>query len=266
MYKSIFILFAAILMLTLSSCYERQEGCTDINAVNFNPVADDPCCCNYPALTLQLQHRYGADSIRFFADSTYFLDSGTPFKLLTFEFMAEELILTGENGEQIRVEEEITFEGNSIENCPCIDDVFPVNLTALNTSPGTISRPGAIQSLRFNSGLSEKWSEVAPADYPTGHPLALETRYSFEEEKYRHLRATLVFPETTDTFRIRTSNLISELTFEGPFEIFKAQNTTLTLRIDYRELLGKIDEVIFDPQLTEEMIKENLKDALKLFQ
>ncbi|TVQ49875.1 MAG: hypothetical protein EA362_03680 [Saprospirales bacterium] len=266
MHRSIVLLFTAFLLLALNSCYERQEACTDINAVNFNPLADDPCCCNYPALTLQLQHRYGADSIRFFADSTYLLDSGTPFKVLSFEFLADELILIRENGEQIRVEEEIAFVNNSIENCPCIDDVFSVNLTALNTSPGTFSKPGAIQSIKFSSGLSEKWSEVAPADYPSGHPLALETRYDFEAEKYRHFLATVVFPETADTFRIRTSNLRSELIFEGPFELFKAQNTTLTLRIDYQKLLGRLDEVISDPLLTEELIRENLKDALKLFQ
>jgi len=266
MYRLPIIFILSISLFTLPSCYERQEGCIDLNAVNFNPIADDACCCNYPTLSFQLQHRYGADSIRFFADSTYFLNSGVPFKVLSLELLADELFLIDGEGNIVRVEEKIEFEDNKGESCPCIDDVFLINPRNLSTSPGTISKPGTYESIRFSSGLSGKWSGTMPSDYPSGHPLVVESRYDVENEKYHYLQTTLVFPDTGDTVRLNSTTFRQQLDFEGPFEFTRAQNTTLRLLIDYQIWFNGIENVISDPQLMEQLLSQNFINALNLSQ
>ena len=41
-------------VLSLTACFEPQEGCTDIAATNFDASADENCtdCCTYPKLQL----------------------------------------------------------------------------------------------------------------------------------------------------------------------------------------------------------------------
>jgi len=41
---------ASIVLFTLTSC-SKETGCTDPNAENFNPNADNDCCCYYTAVT-----------------------------------------------------------------------------------------------------------------------------------------------------------------------------------------------------------------------
>lgn len=260
------ILLLILSTVLFSSCYERIEGCLDMNAVNFNPLADDPCCCNYPSLNFQLQHRFGADSIRFFQDSAYLLESGISFKILSLELMADKLELTDIAGGKVEVEERIDFPDGKVMNCPCVDDVFAINLNSLNTSPGTVSQSGSYSSISLYTGLAETWSDALPSDFPQAHPLINEVRFDEERSLFHHLRATIVFPEVGDTIVFRSSNLREQIVFAGPFELKRGQNTTFRLMIDYQKWFKGLEELVSEPHLLEALLKENLASAFSVSQ
>lgn len=60
---------AAVLTLVLYSCAEKQEGCLDVYATNFEFEADKVCedCCTYPVFELEVSHYW--DSLESFSYS-----------------------------------------------------------------------------------------------------------------------------------------------------------------------------------------------------
>ncbi|TVR84594.1 MAG: hypothetical protein EA409_00595 [Saprospirales bacterium] len=252
-------------MLLFNSCYQRIEGCTDINAVNFNAMADDKCCCNYPSVNFQLQHRFGADSVRFFLDSTYLNPSGVPFKVLSLEMLASSFFLEKEDGIQIKVTEEIDFSGVSGLNCPCTDDFFLIRPTDLNTTPGTVSVSGEYSSLSFSPGIPADFSVLTPIDFPEGHLLNSENRYDTLSGSYYSFRSVIVIGESPgDTLAVNILDWPGRIELDGPIILPTGQNVNLRLRIDYKKWFGNIDSSVSDPSAIRENLMQNLKEAFTL--
>lgn len=261
--------FSGLLMLMvlciigLQSCYERIDGCTEFNAINFNVQADDNCCCQYPLFNFQLQHRFGADSVRFVLDSVYGLDNGIAFKLTQFEMLGNSFFLDEEDGGQIEVEDEIDFEGDRGSNCPCKDDVFIINPASFSTSPGSIAKPGPYEAFGFSSGLRSEFDGLQPPDFPASHPLNSASRFDTLDGQFYQLRATFVFPEINDTLFVNTTQFEMDFFFENPIEIPRGENSTHLLRINYKNWLEGLDFLPIPQSQLETILFNNAKDAIE---
>ena len=102
----------------LSSCYEPQEGCLDIDATNYSISADDPCatCCTYPTLTLAFNHLVESTedtvSLRY---GVFYPNEGTAittdsFMLDRARFFISNVLLVQEDSTTVDVEEELELE------------------------------------------------------------------------------------------------------------------------------------------------------------
>ena len=47
-------LLLILLSLVIGGCYSDIEDCLDPTATNFNPEADEDCCCKYPQIKTPL--------------------------------------------------------------------------------------------------------------------------------------------------------------------------------------------------------------------
>ena len=47
------------------SCYQKKDGCLDPLATNFDPSADNTCCCNYPKIQILVSLNWGSDVFRY---------------------------------------------------------------------------------------------------------------------------------------------------------------------------------------------------------
>ena len=79
-------LLLGISLLLFSGCYEKQEGCLDAFAENFDFEADsdccegtdsDECCCMYPDLSLTVQHQVGEENM--VLGNVYLNDRNQPY-------------------------------------------------------------------------------------------------------------------------------------------------------------------------------------------
>lgn len=260
------LLFLALaLSMVLNSCYQRVEGCTDTNAVNFNAMADDDCCCNYPSVNFQLQHRFGADSVRFFLDSLYWSTSGIPLRVLSLEFLGGSFILEKEDGTEVRVTEKIDFPGLSGLNCPCTDDYFVIRPTDLNASPGTVAVPGEYSALSFSPGPANELSGLSPEDFPEGHLLSSENRFDADAGEYFSFRSLMVIGHSPgDTLEVNISDWPVTIALEGPITLPPAQNVNLRLRIDYKKWFGDFENPDGNPSIIRENLQQNIVEAFSL--
>nr|MBS0037366.1 hypothetical protein [Saprospiraceae bacterium] len=263
--RPFFFLLFIVFALGLHSCYERLDACTDVNAANFNPTADDHCCCTYPLLRFQLEHRFGEDSIRFLLDSLYVLESGLSFRLLSLDLLAGKFYLFNETGDSVFVENLLDFDGDLGVNCPCRDDVFVLNPASFSASPGEIASPGEYNGLGFSTGVGSEWDGFEPADFPANHPLAGVERYDTLSQRYFDLRASFVFPQMgSDTLRLRSTHFEEEVSFFTAFNLPRGENKDLRLRIDYKRWFEGLDSAIPDPTQMREVLKSNFQSALLL--
>lgn len=252
-------------MSLFSSCYEREEGCTDFNAVNFNASADDHCCCNYPEFSFQLQHRFGPDDERFFTDSVYTLDNGLEVNILFLELLGSNFFLEKENGERQMVENTLEFPSVDGISCPCIDDLFIIDPNSFNTSPGEISRPGNYIGLGFSFGTLEAWQVLTPDDFEDIYPLSEEERYDAEAMDFFSLRAVVAFPNaTSEPIEISIPSWRSSIFFEETLHLQTAENFSAILRINYKTWLGGLNAGNVSEETLVDVLTTNLEDALDL--
>ena len=256
---------ALLLLLSFSSCYERVEGCTDFNAVNFNAMADDPCCCMYPEFRFQFQHRFGPDSVRFFADSVYQMGNGITLNILFLELVAGEFFLQTDDGMRVEVVDEIDFPNSDDVSCPCKDDLFILNPTSFNAVPGQIAQPGTYSGFGFSTGVPEDWMALEPGDFPDGHPLSQENRYDVDEMRFIGLRADITFPnQLQDTLEVRILNLNEPLFFDEIIEMETGQPFSIVLRVNYKTLLQGLEPGNINQTELSRILTENLGEAIEV--
>jgi len=83
----------SLIILILASCYEKQEGCLDFRARNYDFGADEPCseCCTYPSMKLSVAHEWGDTSLM--TDSVYFTLSNQAIKIVSAQFYVNKVSL-----------------------------------------------------------------------------------------------------------------------------------------------------------------------------
>ncbi len=107
-----------LIIVILSSCYESIEDCLDVDAVNYNVLADDACedCCELPELTLQFSFLNGDKSLSIDLGDSIKLSEGKYILLEDFYFFLSNIQLLSANGEPLDFEDDIRiFEGEELQ-------------------------------------------------------------------------------------------------------------------------------------------------------
>lgn len=262
-----------IIALTANSCYEPQQGCLDVRAVNYYTGADENCCCRYPKLILTSDQVY--DTLLFRLDSLYPADNGDLFRIKNIVFYISDVEL-GKAAGTVRTSDTLQFRlFNTAQNDTTRqwlrDDATLIRRSPLDNQVATFSEDGDFDRIRFRVGLSEETNRVIPALAPSSHPLYTQRENLHNGSGYVFLRAVIVRNSdpalTPDTLDLTASD-IPELFIEsqGNFYHEQGRDFRLVLRADWARLFDGIDLSDYDIPRWKIRMASNLNDVFSVSQ
>jgi hypothetical protein len=268
-------LFIAGLFIALivTSCYEPQQGCLDVRAVNYYAGADENCCCRFPKLILSSDQVY--DTLLFRLDSLYPSENGELFRIKNIMFYLSEVEL-GKSGETVRTSDSLQFRlFNTAQNDTVRqwlrDDATLVRRSPLDNLVATFSDDGDFDRIRFRIGLSADANRVIPALAPSSHPLYTQKEGLHNNNGYVFLRAVIVRnsdpdlqPDTLDLTAADIPDMFVES--QGSFYHEQGRDFRLVLHADWARLFDGIDLSDYDIPRWKSVMAANLKDVFSVSQ
>lgn len=245
-----------IMVLFLAACKDPVEGCLDVEAVNYDVSADDPCpdCCTYPNLSLAISHRY-QDSILFSYDSTYHIGGtnfDTRFEKVAF-YLSDFRLVNIDNTDSLEVVETIELDLIGGGTSTFKDDYTFISRSnsSFEYEVGEIRSSGSFSTLRFTVGIA---GDAANGDALSitneEHPLALGTDSLWTASNGYIFHQIIVVPDTlnppVDSVEIINISGQNNLAFvELPYELDIALgfDVTIPLKIDYEKWFSGINFV-----------------------
>ncbi len=175
----------AFLLLGALGCAVREEGCLDVQAVNFSLEAEKACssCCQFPQIRLDLLHKYTVnDSLLNLTLNTgaYPDGAGNMIRFKDIRFYLSELQLLTEDGAAISVREKLLLRkwvsGSDSLKVEVEDNFALATPASLSRRVlGTFTMGGKIDRIRLTLGIGPNIRDADPASAPSSHPLSPQT-------------------------------------------------------------------------------------------
>lgn len=240
------LLLSLLLPLLLISCYEDNIACLDLDATNYDILADEACpdCCTYPTFSIDVDH--------FWADSTLALTdtlpdgAGNDFRLIRFRVYLTDVVL--EAGTEVLPVPANVITVGVLNGTDTVETELNANLALVQssvTSSYTIGvlRTGeeALTRVQARLGMSSDFPAVYPPAAPATSPLSTqEGLLNFNDGAgYLTASAEYILTATDDTVRVdvRGDRLI-DLDFAVPVAPLRGVNLTVEMEADYEQVFG----------------------------
>lgn len=272
------LIFTTMAFLTIG-CYEPEEGCLDIDAVNYNVAADDPCasCCTFPSLTFSMQHvvRSEADTVTAQYGVFYPLEStavtSDSFMLDRLRFFISNVNLIKEDGTIVDVEETLDLEFADGTGQTVVDN-FAKGTPEPSSSRtiGTIKTEGIFTQIQLTIGLEEfLLGKEIVSTLASSHPLNTtndtinyEAGIGIIPLRMIVRQDTLLASDSLD-LQIFTPESIT-LTLEEPLVVERGFDMRLTMKTDYRNWFREVDLANDTKEVIEQKISANLTNVLEV--
>lgn len=261
------------LVLSVSNCKEKIEGCPDIEAENYSFSADKPCsddCCEYPSMTFEVAFRWRDTPLTYNQPLQITFD--TLIKITKTKLYISDIRLTNDT-ETFRVFDQITLSANDGSGAEAFVDDFALlsrDITSFNYEIGEIRGSGSFDSLRFFVGLNESVNQIDPMSTPENHPLAIESDSLWSEEGKYIFNKLVLIPMSDSTVKRRIYEVSGDdkaevvLPFKIDLEI--GNNITVPLVIDYYKWLQNINFTAGSSQVDSSLVvKKIVKNTPQAF-
>ncbi len=274
------LLYVAVMALLFSACYERVEGCLDLQATNFELSADRPCedCCTYPTWKLSPQHRVvPADnpdtSLAFSYDAAYAVAPNLQdsFRFQQIFFYLYDFSLKGANG-TLEVSDEFSwYDAAGVQHAGKDDYLLVDAGTSVRMVIGTLRDYGVFDSLVFWVGLPPEIQQADIARMPAGHPLQFRADSLNWEEGIGYIPFRLALYRDASQLQdsvvlrifepVRVSLSANDMM---PIEIEQGQEAVIELTINYLAWLQGADVQQEDIPTLQMHIRQRLVEAFSL--
>lgn len=248
----LFVLFAII--LTVTSCYERQIGCLDTLAANYDVTADNDCdvCCKYPELQMIITEMYGDST--FNPTDTFYNQLGQGYMIREFRCYVSEFHLFQDH-ETWTIREFVKINAPQQERP---DDIKIWKSRDKQTTIGTIRAYGSYDSLQFTFGLDLNTLDLEYLDLPPNHVLQknLQIKDKNGDTAGFNLRYSRI--ETPDSIVTLALPVHVSHRFVSKDSIqtsLKGQPIKFNITADYKSLLNNVDLTLSETELTDEIEK-----------
>ncbi len=271
-----FGLFFLSLLFLFSACYEREEGCLDLQATNFDLSADRPCadCCTYPSLLLSPLHRVvPADqpdtSLNFSYDTAYAVEPHLQdsFRFQSVFFYLYNFCLKGPEA-RLEVPDELSWYDAEGERHVSKDDFVLVEAgSSSRLVLGSLRDYGLFDSLIFWVGLPPEIQAADVARMPSGHPLQIRADSLNWDEGTGYIPFRLAIYRDADqvsdstVLRIFEPVRIGLSANEAPFEVLQGSDAVLELHINYLAWFQGADVRNDSPDALEARLQSQLSAA-----
>lgn len=227
------ILITALAFITVFSSGCKKEGCTDPDALNYNPEATKDCCCEYPSngqLAFSISEKVGNDN---FALNQTFDIGGVPVAFSHTAIYLSNFTLLADTGEVLIPDSYVLYQA--------ADDTFSFPEVPV----------GEYQGIKFYVGIDSTTNHANPATYEQTHPLSpkVPNMHWSWNTGYIFLR----FDGEVDTsqpsdnildeglaFHIGSDPFLTEIEFSKNFTIEDGAKRELQMELDYAQFFDNI--------------------------
>jgi hypothetical protein len=244
------LLLSSLLPFLFFSCYEDNIACLDVDAANYDILADQACpdCCEFPTFSMDVD-RIWADSA-FRTTDVYPDGAGNQIRVLDFRVYLTELELVAQGQTLPTPVNEIELSVLSGSDTVLTD--FNANLLLLQTttrsSNSAVGRlsvgTAALTQVQGRVGMAEDFPAIIPSTAPAASPLSTQPGLlNFNDGRgYLTASAEYLLLATNDTVRIDLYDS-EPFALNFPFQLqpLRGVNLTLELSADYREVFGSTD-------------------------
>lgn len=257
--KSIYLLLVGFIVISLSACYDRKEGCLEVQAANYDTFADDPCddCCTYPSLSLAVSHQWGEEAIRW--KDTLITDMGDSIIIL-----GQKLYLSNfDLGDDVQMNDSITFSVTDGDEVTMVDDIVLLNDNAVSIGVTSFIYEGDVDDFSFLLGVDDVLDDVVLTDEQVSSPLGASNAI-VKEGKYSTLRLTCVRGvglKDTVSYDVQ-EDFSKTITLDSPAFVERGQSVSVSIRFDYSALVSKVPFSSGDQQEIEAQLTTNLVGAI----
>ena len=270
-----FLIFILVSLL-LSSCYEDQEGCLDINATNFDVEADISCldCCEFPVLQLDFQHKaiIGDTTINLVYDEFIYEDQvGNLFGIKNLQFYLSDFHLIRNGGDTTQVSDTLQITKSNGEVISIKDNFLLVNPGVFGFSTlGDFRSEGNYDGIGFNFGLNPVANQLDTTYFTDEHPLGPQAENMFTGNGEGYLFAKIeLLPEPGN------DSLFTEILIKGDENLVPIENVVsytilegvdprLIVLIDYYSWFSTIDIQNDSPEVMGQKIVTQLANSFNL--
>lgn len=283
--KSILYPIFLLICCLLTSCFQPETGCLDIEASNFELSADEPCgtddnsgsCpCTYPNISIGILDQDFAKQ-NFVRGDIYQVEGGY-IRIKSLKFYLSEFRFIRSDGEYIGVEDTITLTTFADESALFKDDFLLISQQT-NASIGMIKQSAIYDSIRFLVGISPAANTADPTTIrSSNHPLADDDmHFGTQDEGYIFNRIVLTKDTITDLrdtiptediiFEIGGNDKLVEIKLPVSYKNTSGKSFSVgTLRIDHAKWFDGINFAAdLDALMREETISTIVLNTAKVF-
>ncbi|MCB0705899.1 MAG: hypothetical protein KDC34_11340 [Saprospiraceae bacterium] len=267
-----FWLFAGF-VLVFAACYEKQEGCLDIGATNFDVTADKPCadeCCTYPVIKMSVSSVYSdlvIDTMYSFKLDKLYEVPGRPGDSIAFSriryFVSNVELLSGGTVFGVPEELDLFINGQST----IVSDNFGRFEPSVSPSAtlGSFAKTGTFDGVRFTFGLEPAIIGADPDSIPSGHPLSIQSDSTLwlEGAGYQSVYLELFRDQTAvdSTVIPIEGSMQLEFDFSEPYEVLGGFDLTLKFQIDFSKWFTGTNPKDDPIPMLRQKILENVSDS-----
>lgn len=250
-----------LIVLSLCSCDTKIEGCTDVNASNFNLNADTPCpsCCTQPQATTSFICQTKGKT--FSVNDTFKDFNNTSYQIKSFNLYIGSLEFELKNGTKVKANT-APFDYNGISY---INDFFVMNNALQITKLFSIAMPDSLVAVSINIGLPNALNTI---DKITGISESSQINSNEMKEPNTGQRLSWVMTynllNNTSSLKMGGTNTLLKLRQQLPKALFKkGKDVKITLTLNMVNLLQGLD-LNGSTQQTNTLINSSLPNAISL--
>ena len=260
------LLFLLPIIILFSNCRETTEGCLDPEASNFDPSADETCCCEYPQFSIRFSYNnYAADTTAFGLNKVYNDDGNNPYFITTINLYLSDFELVRADNSVLRVSDSLAVILQNGTSTNIIDDILILKPNTFKYDIGTTITSGDFVKIRFKVGLNDLINQINPTEIATTHSLSKDKNlyasngYIFNKiDVVTDTSATDVITE----FEITTPFVTIELDYD--FSIYSGFDKQIKINADLKNLLKTVNFQTDDVPTIQSKIVANTSDIFSV--
>ncbi|MFT5833511.1 MAG: hypothetical protein ACI97N_001139 [Cognaticolwellia sp.] len=237
------LLFLLPIIFLFSNCRETTEGCLNPEASNFDPSADETCCCEYPQFSVRFSYNnYSTDTTAFALNSVYNDDGSNPYYINNISLYISDFELIKADNSILKTTDslEVILQNGTLTEV--IDDIIILKSNLFKYDIGTTTTSGNFIKLRFKVGLNDLINQTNPEEVETTHPLS-DANDLYETDGYIFNKIDII-TDTSATdimtnFEIKTPYVQIELNHN--FSIYSGFDTEVKINADLKKLLETVN-------------------------
>lgn len=260
--------YIIVLLFFVAACGEKEEGCLDIVAANFDASADKDCCCTYPNFVINVAHEF--DTIPFRLGSTYTYNETDTFAVERMSLLFSKIHPVKDGVAQI-VDDTIHIgisDDLGEEQLEVEDNFLTIKPNRFEYTVGTFSEPQTYDGIELTFGLGGELERVVPDSVRTdGHVLqSVDDTVWSEDRGYFYLYME-VLPVASDADNkkeivLSGANHLLELNLEQQLLADIGYDFEINIKIDYKILFDGIDFVGDNEETIALKVKQNLISSI----